>query len=238
MIFITSMSKEGYREYGKTFLDSFHKNGKQPLIVYSEDDLEEERFPIRNLRADTELVQFLSECPQPESKHYQWQTSKFAKKVFALTDPSLDARVNIGNWLIWLDADVILDRPLDGAFFNAVCPEGKDGSYLGRKDWHTSECGWVAYNMKRGGGRFLKRFREVYTSGEIFDHLEWHDSYLFDRVREEGFDFLNLSEGVSGMHVWDDCILGEYSRHLKGPLRKQGRKGDVPKEYWSEKESA
>lgn len=230
MRFVTSMSTEGYREYGKKFLDSFKEFCDKRLRIYSEDPLENEGLPVVDLNLDAEFRQFLSECP-PESKHYQWQVGKFAKKVFAITDPFIE-----DDWLIWIDADVVLDKPLDERFFEKTCPENQDGAYLGRKDWHTSECGFVSYNLKRRGGTFLKRLREVYTSGEIFDHLEWHDSYLFDRVMEEGYDFLNLSEGVSGMHVWDDTILGEYSRHLKGPLRKAGRKGDVPKKYWSERE--
>lgn len=230
MKFITSMSQAGYDEYGKTFLDSFGKFSDKPILVYSEDMLE--GVAIRDLNLDTELQEFLGNCP-PESPHYQWQAGKFAKKVFAITDPVLK-----NDWLIWIDADVILDKPLDERFFLETCPENKDGAYLGRKDWHTSECGFVSYNLKRRGGSFLKRLREVYTSGEIFDHLEWHDSYLFDRVREEGYDFLNLSEGIPGIHVWDDSILGEYSRHLKGPLRKQGKTEGVPEEYWSERERA
>lgn len=233
MKFITSMSQAGYEEYGRNFLDSFERYCDKPLTVFSEDRLEDEYFPFGDLNKDADLTGFLAECP-PESKHYQWKAGKFAKKVFALTCPDLP----VVGWRIWIDADVILDRPLDEAFFNAVCPEDKDGSYLGRKDWHTSECGFVAYNLERRGGAFLKRLREVYTSGEIFDHLEWHDSYLFDRVREEGYDFLNLSEGASGMHVWDETILGKYSRHLKGPLRKQGKTEGVPEHYWSERERA
>ena len=86
MKFITSMSQAGYEEYGKTFLDSFEKHCDQPLVIYSEDLLEEERFPLVDLNQDAELTQFLSECP-PESKHYQWQAGKFAKKVFAITAP-------------------------------------------------------------------------------------------------------------------------------------------------------
>jgi len=233
MIFITSMSAEGYKEYGKRFLDSFREKVKQPLVVYSEDDLKENRFPVYDLRTIQALAKFLEDCPPPHP-FYQWQAGKFAHKVFAITDPYLPET----DWRIWIDADVIVDKPFDEKFFETVCNPNYDGSYLGRIDWHTSECGLVAYNMKAAGREFLERLREVYTSGEIFDHLEWHDSYLFDRVMEEGYHFFNLSEGVSGMHVWDDCILGEYSRHMKGVLRKQGKNGNVPESYWSKRERA
>lgn len=228
--FVTSMSQAGYEEYGRNFLDSWTLN--LPLTVYSEDDL---LIPCVDLREDASLMAFLENCP--ESTDYRYQAGKFAKKVFAITDPER----NHDGWKIWIDADVVVEKPITYQFLESVCPEGMMGSYLGRKDWHHSECGWVAYNLQYAT-EFLKDFREIYTSGEIFDHLEWHDSYLFDRLREryrakQGFGaWKNLSEGVPGMHVWDESPLGEVMRHLKGPLRKSGQKANVPQSYWSEKE--
>ena len=230
--FVTSMSRQGYEEYGRNFLDSYAEHVTHPLVVFSEDPLEDDRFPFRDLNQDEDLSKFLGSCPYPESPHYQWQAGKFARKIFAIT-----AEMPYADWRIWIDADVVVEKPLDEPFMACACPDDFTGSYLGRKDWHTSECGFVAYNMAERGWDFLQEFRKLYTSGEIFDHLEWHDSYLFDRVRERRDDrWLNLSEGVPGMHVWDDCILGQYMKHFKGPLRKKGKSGDVPPEYWSERE--
>lgn len=221
--FITSMSEAGYREYGKNFLDSW----PLPITVYSEDALP---VPYVDLNLDDELTAFLETAP--EGDDYRFQAGKFAKKVFAVTGEQESS-----DWRIWIDADVVVDGPITEEFLQTVCPEDKVGSYLGRKDWHHSECGWVAYNM-RYAKAFLRDFREIYTSGEIYDHLEWHDSYIFDRVMEKHGKsaWKNLSEGVPGMHVWDETPLGSVMRHLKGPLRKAGKTANVPKSYWSEKE--
>ena len=233
------MSQAGYDLYGKTFLDSYEKFWSVPLTVYSEDPLEDKRFPIVDLNQDEELTAFLKECPK-ETNDYRFHAGRFAKKIFALTSHKRTA-----DRLIWLDADVETFETVDEAFLKRVCPGRVTGSYLGRQDWHTSECGWVAYNLRKGAGEFLDAFRNVYTSGEIWDHSEWHDSYLFDRLRELLWwdgpfygDWLNLSEGISGMHPWDQSPLGEKMKHLKGPLRKQGKTGNVPDNYWSETERA
>jgi len=231
----TSFSKEGYEEYGKEFLESFKRYWPKHigLYIYTEDcwDLEVRVIP---LSSDEELTAFLETCPK-DSTDYRWMVRKFAYKVFALTDPN---RPDV-DWWIWLDADVVTTKPITDEFLAEACPEGFLASYLGRKDWHTSECGWVAYSKRYRGKEFLKRFREVYTSGEIFDHLEWHDSYIWDRVREEfaGSWFKNLSEGIPGMHVWDGSILGTCMEHKKGPLRKKGlRPEGISEDYWSEAE--
>lgn len=229
--FVTSMSREGYDTYGRTFLDTYSKHVHFPLTVYSEDNLLPER-PFIDLNQDDELATFLEDCPP--SKDYRFDAGKFAKKVFAITA----SRSRYEDWRIWLDADVVIEKPITEDFLKRVCPDDMMGSYLGRKDWHHSECGWVAYNMAYAYG-FLYAFRQMYVSGEIFDHMEWHDSYLFDRLRERtAGDWLNLSEGVFGMHVWDGSPLGEVMKHLKGPLRKAGKIADVPENYWSENERA
>ncbi len=224
---ITSMSQDGYDEYGQKFIDTFEKYWHPiPLTIYSEDPIDDDRYEIRRSLDDPDLVEFLKDAPTHQ--FYQWNAKKFAYKVFAITGAPRDV-----DWLIWLDADVETFAKVTQTFLKKVC-RGKLGSYLGRKDWHHSECGWVAYHLKNAGP-FLDRFREIYTSGEIYDHLEFHDSYLFDRVREAFPGWHNLSENVSGMHVWDDTLLGEKMKHLKGPLRKRGETGDNPA-YWSTKE--
>jgi hypothetical protein len=173
-------------------------------------------------------VEFQKNAPD-ESKDYRYKAKTFSHKVFAITNPP-DVK-----WWIWLDADVITEHPVDEEWLKTVCPEDATLSYLGRKDWRHSECGWVAYNLEKARP-FLEEFRRIYTSGEIYTFPEWHDSYIFDRVRERiPGNYHNLSEGISGMHPWDESPLGEKMRHLKGPLRKKGKSLEgLPDGYKSE----
>ena len=225
--FVTSMSLKGYEDYGRNFIESFDKHCSLPLYLWSEDDLP---VPAARLQSIPDWVEFQNYPKDPPD--WKYQAKRFSHKVFPATLP-LDYA-----WWIWLDADVEVFGDIDEEFLSRVCPEEATLSYLGRKDWRTSECGWVAYNLNNGGRKFLDRFREIYTSGEIFDHLEWHDSYIFDRVMEElPGTYHNLSEGIEGMHPWDESPLGEKMKHFKGPLRKQGKSLDhLPEQYRSAQE--
>jgi len=260
IVVCTSMSAKGYEEYGKRFWDSFVEFWPRPitLMVYTEDyDIltEKKRWWVyiinlnsvwdRSLKKYTEsdLKKFLSICP-PDTSDYRSCAAKFAHKVFAYTDPNRPGC----DWWIWLDADTETFKPVDEEWIKQALPriaftgfqDDEICSYLGRKDWNASETGWLAFNTKLADP-FLKRMREVYTSGEIFDHLEWCDGYIFDRVREEfeaeGHKFRNLSAEVPGMHPWPETMLGQRMKHYKGPLRKKGSHPEgLPSEYWSEKE--
>jgi hypothetical protein len=65
----------------------------------------------------------------------------------------------------------------------------------------------------------------IYFSGEIFSHHQWHDSWIWDQVRLE-FQRRNVSfKNISGSafetdHPFINCDLGLFFDHLKGPQRK------------------
>ena len=232
---VTTFSAKGYEEYGKAFLESCAKHwGDVPLHVYWEGPDHPALTGVvwHDLDRDADRCAFLNTAPD-DPKDYRKQAKRFCHKIFALTDPER-LKLDVDTW-IWLDADVVTKAPVDQTFLETVCPEGFVGSYLGRKDWHHSECGFVSYRGEDGRA-FLSALRSLYTSGDIFTYEETHDSYLFDRLREEiGGWWYNISEGVPGMHVWDDCILGTRMKHKKGGLRKAGV-SSLPAGYGSMKE--
>jgi hypothetical protein len=151
---------------------------------------------------------------------YRYQAIKFAKKVYSVTSP----RRPDCDWWIWIDADVIWKARPDDDFWETVCPEGFLASYLGRMDWHHSECGFVGYGNRYRGFDFLADLRKLYDTDEIFSFDEWHDSFVWDRLREhweaKGSRFYNISKGIPGMHVWPETPLGEFTDHHKGPKAK------------------
>lgn len=226
---VTSFSPKGYEKYGKRFIETFLKFWPIDLHVFYEDkkpEIESKRITYRNLHDDPDLRVFMGDfagltlaqgvVTNEPKVDYRWQAVKFAKKVYAVTSPVKC------DWWIWIDADVITKKKVTEAFLKKVCRPSYTASYLGRKDWHHSECGFVAYNMKKGGDLFLSDLRARYDTGEIFNEAEWHDSYIWDRVRESMSDyrFLNLSKGIGGTNPWPETVLGEYMTHFKGPQNK------------------
>ena len=233
---VTTFSPSGYEQYGRRFLESYIRHWSTPLWVYYEDQKPDFDHPLItwvNLCKDQDRAAFMKRHHGKDTKDYRFQIVRFAHKIWALTDPERIEKVDTENW-IWLDADIETLDTVDEAFLSNVCPAGFCGSYLGRVDWHHSECGFVSYNRRYGGVAFLSELREIYKSDKILEFDEHHDSFIFDKIKKGWW--YNISEGVKGMHVFDDCILGKKMKHYKGPLRKAGKVKSDDAKYLSDAE--
>jgi hypothetical protein len=240
---VTTMSPEGYEQYGKTMLESYVKYWDVPIWVYYEKahnklpkHPEHELITWAPLDDDRDRKKFIRKHTPREKKQtdYRYQIVRFSHKIFALTDPKRIADVDTENW-IWLDADTETFESVDEGFLDGVCPSGYCGSYLGRTDWHHSECGFVSYNRNYGGVAFLEELRKIYTSGKILDYDEHHDSFIFDRIKKGWWH--NISKGIPGMNVFDVSDLGKKMKHYKGPMRKKGMDmSNMPEGYVSDEE--
>ena len=149
--------------------------------------------------------------------NYRWQVERFAWKVYAITSDNIpDA-----DWRIWLDADTIITAKPDLSFLDPKA----DVVYLGRKGWHHSETGFVAYNMRRGGPNALVRMRHMYETFEVFEQSEWHDAWIFDICRQ-GLNCQNISSAAPELDAWSHSPLAAWSRHLKGDEKFDRSPGD------------
>ena len=106
-------------------------------------------------------------------------------------------------------------------------------SYLGRTHFPPgrpySECGFLGFNLKHEEfKRFINRMVEVYSSGEIFSYVEWHDSWIWDQIRQEfeekNINFKNISGPIFEKleHPFVNCNLGKFFDHLKGNRKNTG----------------
>jgi len=226
---VTTFGRKHYGLYGRRFIESYLKHWPVsiPLWVYYEGtkpDIQSPRITYVDLDQDADRQKFMDE-KFDTSSDYRFQAVRFSHKVFALTDPKRIAS-KAAQWWIWLDADIETHAKVDEEFVEAVCPEGFAGSYLGRKDWPHSECGFVGFNTQYRADEFLAKFRNAYVTGEIFNMKEWHDSYVFDQLREGWWH--NISADLSGLEVFNQSILGTRMRHDKGPVAKKKMKQKRP----------
>lgn len=145
----------------------------------------------------------------------------FSYKIFALYQAYLFAKQEKVDYIIWLDADIVAK---DEVTFEDIekWHAGADIAYLGRKDWDHSECGLVMYKTETAGN-FIERFHEMYVNDEVLKLEQHHDSYVFDKLREEfsGLTYHNISGGIAGRDVFNISMLGEKLQHYKGPLEKK-----------------
>ena len=112
-------------------------------------------------------------------KSFLWDASRFANKVFAIWHmvDNTDADV-----VIWCDGDVRTHSPITLEFLQSMAPAQDElVTYLGRRTW--PECGWMMFNTRHPDFKeFMKEWRWIYESNDIFNHVEYHDSYIFGEL--------------------------------------------------------
>ena len=226
---VTTFSKSGYDLYGRGFLDGFLKYWPKDINLYlfldppltSYDIVPISNIVVKDLSAESNIHGFMSDFGwmrnMSDPRNYRFQGSRFSHKIFALTAPCLPR----SGIRIWLDADTVTFTPIDPDYLRECLPRsGEMLSYLGRKDWDHSECGWVGYDLACGGLGFLKEFLEIYETGAVVSYAQTHDSFVFDRLREKfqakGSRFRNLSQDCRGLNAWRQSVLGERMVHNKG----------------------
>jgi len=235
-VVVTSWSPEGYRTYGKRFIETFLRCWPEsiPLHVWHEAEPPEEsdaRLHAFDLSLDEDLQVFVREHSSPKtlSKDPLWGAIKWCKKVFAISQPryaSAEAAAS-ATWMIWIDGDVEHTGPVTTEFLHAVCADDADLAFLGRPWYRYSECGFVAYRIEALRVReLLIHMRKTYASGDVFQLPEWGDSFVFDRCRKalgglrENDLARHLCPPDRAIHIWPATILGTVMRHNKGPGRK------------------
>lgn len=206
--------------YGARFLEQAAEHGIHLTLVHYEDfggvpSFGETRIDAGrgSIHEDVALWQFRHEAAvMPHTNNYRFQMARFAWKAFAMTREDI---VGENQWLVWLDADLIIHGPPDwGELLNGDA----DVSYLGRSQWDHSETGFLAFNLWRRGGDILRGIRKAYSSMEVAKMQQWHDAWVFDEVCRQlpHITRHNLSPDAVGLDAWEASPLIKWSTHLKG----------------------
>jgi hypothetical protein len=188
-----------------------------------------------------------------KKESYLWNAVKFSYKVSCVTHAV--KTYNDYDYVIWIDDDTYTFRDIPIEFIESICPDDTLVTYLGRersiKDNKYPECGLVCYNIKHPLiQNFVTDWGNLYTSANIFDLLEWHDSYVFWHMTKEyrqkhnvKVNDIGYAKGVRGHHVFVNSELGQYIDHFKGDRKtsKKSRTEDIKKssiakvDYWKNK---
>lgn len=261
---ITTFNQSGYNIYGQRMIQTFLKNWPTDvnLFVYAENCVVQEQAPNLTVfdlnQASPELVAFKNQWTgvpkangdvstdairsrrKDSGKGFKWDAVRFCHKVYAIFAA---ARVCKTDWLIWMDADMVCHSPMPIQFLDKMCSPGRDLCFLGRQGKYT-ECGLYAMNLTSDSTlEFLRIFQHYYDDAEqgIFTLSEWHDSYVFDEVRNlvplqclDWSRYIITGEG----HPLINSEWGAYLDHLKGDRKSQGisRRSDLKikrtEAYW------
>ena len=145
------------------------------------------------------------------------------------------------RYLLWLDADVFTHTKLSNDFLETLVHEDKYVTYLGRENNYT-ETGFLIFNTSHEIHQsFMNNWRNIYVTDKIFKFPQWHDGFIFDRLREytetrHNVKNINLSPwGKDFDHVFINSVLGDYMDHLKGD-RKINKKSN-PSDLYVDKDN-
>jgi hypothetical protein len=248
---VTTFNASGYKQYGSRMIDTFLKNwpATVQLKVYAENCNVVQTAP--NLQvvdletASPELVAFKQQWKnvpkangdvgtdpvrskrKDAGKGFKWDAVRFSHKVYAVFVAARDTAVDC---LIWMDADSVCHSPISLDTVTKFCPTDIDLGFLGREGKYT-ECGLYSMNLRSVVvQKFLQEFQRMYDDAEsgIFTLDEWHDSFVFDAVREKfkgQLKELNWSAGIvrGEGHPLINSAWGAYLDHLKGDRKDLGR---------------
>lgn len=244
----TTFNADGYNTYGSRMIDTFLQNWPQTVMlrVYAEGCKVLQTAP--NLEVvdleivSPELVAFkrtwqsvpkangnvgndpVRSRRKDAGKGFKWDAVRFAHKVYAIFHC---AKNTPGDWLLWMDADMICHSAITVEQLSQFFPDSADLCFAGRKKF--TECGLYGMHVTKPAVQaWLADFQRMYDHAEsgIFTLEEWHDSYVFDAVRRQhGLHELNWSAHLQmgEGHPLINCEWGAYIDHLKGERKNLGR---------------
>lgn len=206
---VSSCSKAGWDTYGARFLETFKQFWPRTVSLHlvSEDTLpivNDGSLFLHDLRNSVAWRTFdqtygqyawargdgsakrpdglAAARPGDRGHTFRYDAYKFSKKVFAIE--LIATHYNVGR-LCWLDADVVTHAPVPESLLTSLLPNNYCLSCLSRVGYH-SECGFVGYNLQHDNTRrFISAFSNLYVTGEVFKLAEWHDSWVFDWLRNK-----------------------------------------------------
>ena len=238
---VTSLNKQLYEYYAFRFLQTY--NWPFDCYIYHEGWIPE-IDPMRDniiYRDIHETNPGLKQFAERNNKRNLYSTEKndtskiiygldflkdairFSYKVYAKTHLMMEGKY---DYVFWIDADVVFTKRItEQEIINKILPIDYTICYLDRPEPpRYPECGFVGYNLTNQHTRnFVEKLREYYELDLLFKEEQWHDSYVWNKVREKylsGQPQYNLTGARKDGHVWPHSKLAEYTTHLKGKKKK------------------
>jgi len=222
-IVVTTMSLKGYELYGHRFWDSYLSTFPPlELAVYSEDEL-----PIPHLKL-TLQEDFVKRNRHRSTNNFKYDAVRFCYKPYAIkTAYDFFTQEPNNTRLLWIDSDTVFKQRLTEEWITKnLYDQTAYLAYLGRPNYH-SETGLLLFNTQHPYTKtYINQVVNLYNTDNIYTLPEWHDSYIWDYVRE-----LNTKEHahniskdipkVPGGHILNYCF-GDTLDHLKGKRKQVG----------------
>ena len=145
---------------------------------------------------------------------------KYIPKVIALTECAFDST---DGWLFWLDPSCMNIKNVYHKDIDTIFPEHSDKLDLVT---FTDMEQLVGFNLdKETPVRLLGDLRGAFISGEFLNYREWHDSFIFDRLKliynAHGMKTLEVDPSKS---IIGEMIVNMYDRENFALRDKEGKR--------------
>ena len=229
----TLMFGSAWERYGEKFVSTFSKfwPSKVELWIFTDKPLPTDRAHQVLLSSVSAYTKFMDKygsdrkamgygCSDaktdPEKRFWKKDAAKWGPQGL-VPRVALDG-LGSGDLLCWLDADVETIDAVPLHWINVLLA-GADVACLQRERQH-SEIGFWAARVGVKTIPAIKRFSELYESGDVFGLSEWHSAFVFDQAIASCPDLAirNLSPIGRG-HVWPGSQLARYTIHKKGKIK-------------------
>ena len=145
---------------------------------------------------------------------------KYIPKVIALTECAFDST---NGWLFWLDPSCMNIKNVYQKDIDTIFPEHSDKLDLVT---FTDMAQIVGFNLDRETPvRLLGDLRGAFISGEFLNYREWHDTFIFDRLKliynAHGMNTLEVNPKKS---IIGDILVNMYDRENFAMRDKDGKR--------------
>lgn len=239
VLYVTTFSKRGYKEYGQRFLKTFKDNIDEPLFLVLDDEADVvESWPgltiLKNDFADKIGKTYGTFEP---SSNYRFAPNRFCFKTSAVETALNKVVGHEFDFLIWLDADSVIKADDLTDYLLKLAPEEQEvASFFDRnQSYGYSETGIIIFNLNSSKVHtFIKEWNAPFVDGDIFQYAEWHDAFFFSHlVRSmppKSFKYLCSEYKLKSSHpIFELKPLRDRIEHLKGDTRK--KLGFSPEKY-------
>jgi hypothetical protein len=227
---VTSFNAEGYKRYGKEFIDTWVRYWPASIRLTVFYEGEESDFEMVEGVSwhPIETVEFLQDYmdnlrfPLMHGIVGDRYDINFDARMGRKTFMQVHAARKYGGKVFWIDADCVTKSPVPERFLDDCLPDDALNCFLGRDGWYYTESGFIGFNADHPlASRFFKNYVHVFIAGTIFTQQGWHDCFAFDAIRRlmgNGPEFVNLAKNVpqGHMHPFQISAPGEFMWHLKG----------------------
>ena len=173
---ITALNNRLYREYGHRFLDTFPQT--LDLLIWSETHLPvaHRSLPYRD---------FYLKHRDKHITSYKHDAVRFHWKPQAVYYTLQQDYISNYDSLLWIDADTIFLKEINDEWIQQHLHTEGIMSYMGRPNYY-SECGVLYFNLgNTHTEQYVKDVWQYYTTEEVYNLQEQHDSYVWDYVRHK-----------------------------------------------------